>query len=107
MGKRYIQNKEGLKKKFLHKFNIVFLTHCTGPNLPKKLYGHAVIGLENDLLVLGGNSGFWYEKAIHRLSCANADCIWTTMKQALKVRRQYFVAIPIPDSLSGCINESK
>ena len=24
-----------------------------GPNLPKKLYGHSVIGFENDLYVLG------------------------------------------------------
>ena len=43
-----------------------------GPNLPKKLYGHSVIGFEKDLYVLGGNSGFWYEKAIHRLRCSNA-----------------------------------
>ena len=75
-----------------------------GPNLPKKLYGHAVIGLDNDMIVLGGNSGFWYEKAIYRLSCANADCTWTTMKQALKVRRQYFVAIPMNNSQVTCVS---
>jgi len=75
-----------------------------GPNLPKKLYGHSVIGFEKDLYVLGGNSGFWYEKAIHRLRCSNADCRWSTMKASLKVRRQYFVAIPMNTSQVTCIS---
>ena len=75
-----------------------------GPNLPKKLYGHSVIGFEKDLYVLGGNSGFWYEKAIHRLRCSNADCSWITMKASLKVRRQYFVAIPMNTSQVTCIS---
>ena len=84
----------------------MYCSTCTflGPNLPKHLYGHASFEYDGDLLVLGGNSGYWYEKAIYRLHCSNNECEWTTLKQSMKVRRQYFVAIPMNTSQVTCFS---
>ena len=97
-------DQDTLKEMDFHFHNFTIFVSLIGPDLPKKLYGHAVYPYENDIYVLGGNSGFWYEKAIHRLSCSNAECLWTTMKATLKVRRQYFVPIPMNTSQVTCIS---
>ena len=44
---------------------------------------------------------------IYHYTCSQRSCLISTLTQELAVPRTNFVAIPIPDSLSGCILESK
>jgi len=73
-----------------------------GPPMPKKIKGHSMISYNGDAYAIGGKSPDGYEKAIYRLSCPNQECQWTTLQQELKTPRQWFVAIPIMDSLVDC-----
>ena len=57
--------------------------------------------------VIGGLSTDGVQKKIYFLTCSNMICTISTLSQELSVPRQMLVAIPIPDSLSGCISEGK
>ena len=41
------------------------------------------------------------------VSCSQLSCDLKTLQQELSVSRAFFIAIPIPDSISGCISKSK
>ena len=41
------------------------------------------------------------------VSCLQLSCDLKTLQQELSVPRAFFIAIPIPDSISGCISKSK
>ena len=91
----------------------LFLPIFAGPNLPISLNVHSMVTLGLGQAILGGKSvgGYsdngGYQKNIYHFKCSQQICAITTLDQALSVPRGYFVAIPVPDSVSGCISDSK
>ena len=75
----------------------------TGPKLPMKLNRHAMVQLGNGLAIIGGVGTNHIQAKIHHLSCINRKCKITTLSQELSVPRYWFLAIPIPDKIAGCI----
>ena len=58
--------------------------------------------------VLGGYStGSGYQKKIYLITCSEQICMISLLNQELSIPRDNFVAIPIPDSMSGCISNSE
>ena len=63
--------------------------------------------------ILGGKSGGCYQtnedfhSKIYALTCSNRNCIISLLDRELSVGKEYFVAIPIPDQISGCIKGGK
>jgi hypothetical protein len=43
-----------------------------------------------------------YQSSIHKLICDQLGCKWSEMAQQLKMSRQNFVAMLIPDTLTNC-----
>ena len=56
--------------------------------------------------ILGG-LGIDYQNKIYHFTCYEQDCKISLLNQLLEVPRDNFVAIQIPDSISGCISDSK
>ena len=82
-------------------FHFLFLT--LGPALPKKLRGNSMLEIQGDVFIFGGyvygyEKGYDHNSAIYQLSCSTGICSWATFSQALKIGRDNFVAIPVPDS---------
>ena len=84
-----------------------FLSIITGPDLPLQLVSHSMVSLGEGQAILGGNSENLYNKRIFYISCSQLICDVSTLSQELLAQRGSFVAIPIPDSISGCISESE
>ena len=84
-----------------HFFFIAFHFLLTlGPQLPVGVYGHSLLGLQQDVFSFGGLSDYKSKISdllIYRLSCSSGVCNWSTIKQELKVGRRWTVAIPVPD----------
>ena len=58
--------------------------------------------------VIGGYSPLnGVQNKIHFITCANMICMISTLTQQLSAPIEGFVAIPIPDYLSGCISGGK
>ncbi len=57
--------------------------------------------------VLGGLSSYEVQKKIYLITCSEQNFIISMLSQELSIRRSNFVAIPIPDSMSGCISNSE
>ena len=53
--------------------------------------------------ILGGWSNDVYQAKIYSMGCSNRKCIVSVLNRELSVPKGYFVAIPIPDTISGCI----
>ena len=87
---------------------------CTsGPVLPISLMGHSMVKLGQGQAILGGfsyggnNSSGDYQAKIYSMTCSNRNCIISLLNRELSVPKGHFVAIPIPDTISGCITEGK
>ena len=78
-----------------------------GPDLPIGLRGHSMVALGLGQAVLGGYSSSGYQKKIYHITCSEQICMISLLSQELSVPRVNFVAIPIPDSISGCISKSE
>ena len=71
--------------------------------MPNKLSGHEIVPFDKDVVIIGGYDGTVEPRSsLHRLTCNNQQCEWTTMPQQLKVARDSFVAMLIPDELVDC-----
>ena len=58
--------------------------------------------------ILGGQSiNNVYQAKIYSLTCSNRNCIISLLDRELSVPKGYHVAIPIPDTISGCITGGK
>ena len=57
--------------------------------------------------ILGGSSGGAYQSKIYSMTCSNRNCIISLLNRELSVPNNKFVAIPIPDTISGCITGGK
>ena len=71
------------------------------------LYRHAMVQLGNALAIIGGYGDGDFQDKIHLFSCMNKNCSIHQLDQVLSLPRELFVAIPIPDTLSGCITGGK
>ena len=58
--------------------------------MPKSLYDFPMLEIQGDVYAFGGSD-------IYKLSCSSGDCIWSTLKQKLKIARGRPVAIPLKD----------
>ena len=56
--------------------------------------------------ILGGYNGD-YQAKIYSMTCSNRNCIILLLDRELSVPKGWFVAIPIPDTISGCITGGK
>ena len=58
--------------------------------------------------ILGGlDDNKIFRNEIYHFSCYQEYCTISLLEQLLETPRAAFVAIPIPDSISGCISNSK
>ena len=84
------------------------LYYILGPILPVPLDDHSMVPLIHGQAIIGGCSyGNEAQNKIYFLTCSNMICTISTLSQELSVPRAGFVAIPIPDSMSGCISGGK
>ncbi len=94
---------------FRKQAHIYLLCVFTGPKLPIHRESHAMVQLGNGQAIIGG----WMEwngisqDKIHLFSCTNRNCSIHQLDQVLSLPRAWFVAIPITDTLSGCITGGK
>ena len=90
--------------KLIHIIKFVFL----GPDLPTPLFGHSMVPLGLGQAILGGSDeNVVFQKKIYHVTCSNQVFDITKLRIELSVPKAFFVAIHIPDSISGCISESK
>ena len=62
--------------------------------MPKKLGGHKMVSIGQDLIVIGGRDRK-KSKDIYKFQCHSRICSWQKLKQQLKYARDAFVAMPI------------
>ena len=66
--------------------------------MPESRYWHSMVEVNGDLFVIGGTYGELEGRLIHKLSCSNGNCNWTTLTQQLKYARKGHVAFLVNDS---------
>ena len=66
-----------------------------------------MVQLGNGQAIIGGIGNGKVQEKIYRFSCMNRNCSIHQLDQVLSLPRYMFVAIPIPDTLSGCITGGK
>ena len=73
------------------------------------LFKHAMVQLGNGQAIIGGagEGEPLVQFKIHLLNCMSRNCSISTLIQELSVPREYFLAIPIPDTIAGCITGGK
>jgi hypothetical protein len=56
------------------------------------------------VILMGGYLGTEdrHSTSIHKLICDQLGCKWSEMEQQLKIARQRFVSMLIPDTLTNC-----
>ena len=79
----------------------------SGPLLPIPQNGHSMVSLGKGQAILGGVSSNGFQAKIYSMTCSNRNCIISLLNRELSVPKGYFVAIPIPDTISGCITGGK
>ena len=102
----------------------LILFQISGPLLPLPLSHHSMVRIGKGQAILGGSSksvyfqtdfdlddddqaSDVYHSKIYSLTCSNRNCIISLLERELSVQKGYFVAIPIPDTISGCITKGK
>ena len=87
--------------------SIIFQT--SGPLLPISLASHSMVRLGKGQAIIGGNTNanYIYQSKIYLMTCLNRYCIISLLSKELSVPKETFVAIPIPDEMSGCITGGK
>jgi hypothetical protein len=75
-----------------------------GPELPFGISSPSMVPFGSGQAIIGGFDGS-YQGKIYHLTCAQRICNIEQMTQELSVPRSTFVAIPIPDHLSGCTED--
>ncbi len=86
----------------------LILAIIVGPDLPIALFGHSMVSLGIGQAILGGfDDNKVFQNKIYHITCSHQFCKVSKMKKELSVPRDTFVVIPIPDSMSGCISQSK
>ena len=84
---------------------IIFI--IAGPDLPIALWCHSMVTLGFGQAILGGFRNEDIQRKIYQMTCSDHICMISVLSKELLVPREHFVAIPILDSMSGCISGSK
>ena len=79
----------------------------SGPLLPVQLHGHSMVKLGKGQAILGGRSNEVHHSKIYSMTCSNRNCTIFILNRELSVPKVLFVAISIPDTISGCITNGK
>ena len=79
----------------------------SGPDLENALSGHSMVPLGLGQAIIGGETDDTKTNKIYHLECSQESCDISKLEAELSIARESFVAIPIPDFLSGCISEGK
>ena len=66
-----------------------------------------MVALGTGQVILGGFGNSSVQSKIYYIACSHQIFTISVLSKELSVPRSYFVAIPIQDSISGCISESK
>jgi hypothetical protein len=66
-----------------------------------------MVQLGNGQAIIGGFGNGGFQDKIQLFRCTNRNCSIQLLDQELSLPREWFVAIPIPDTLSGCITGGK
>ena len=65
---------------------------------------HSMVKLGKGQAILGGRiTATDYHSKIYSMDCSNRNCLISILNRELSVPKGFFVAIPIPDKISGCI----
>ena len=77
--------------------------------MPIPIYGHteSIVSLGKGQAFIGGATENGFQKNIYFLGCSNRNCQFSVLNKKVSVPRDFFVAIAIPDQLSGCISSGK
>ena len=78
--------------------------------MPTTLRGHSMVRLDKSLVILGGYDSLpdsSYGSCIYSMACSNRNCTISLLNRKLKAKKHEFVAIPIPEKISGCTTEGK
>ena len=94
-----------LKKEILSCTNLFEIV--TGPELPIALHGHSMVPLGFGQIIIGGRSNGNIQSKLYFLTCTKGNCVISTLVRELSVPRSAFMAIPISDTISGCISDRK
>ena len=78
-----------------------------GPELPFGLACHSMVPIGTEQAIIGGKGGQKdknkeEQKKIYRIACASVKCTIIEMSQELSIPKRMFVAMPIPNEISGC-----
>ena len=84
-----------------------FFFQISGPLLPITLHRHSMVRLGKGQAILGGRGIVDDQAKIYLMTCSNRNCIISLLDRELSEPKGYFVAIPIPDTSSGCITGGK
>ena len=68
---------------------------------------HSMVQLGKGQAILGGWSYASSIAKIYFMTCSNRNCVMSLLDRELSVPKGLFVAIPIPDTISGCITGGK
>ena len=77
----------------------------TGPDLEVPLSGHSMITLGLGQAIIGGESKGQYQKTIYHFECSQLNCYISILELELAIPRASFVAMALPDHLSGCVSK--
>ena len=86
-------------------FDYVNIFLPTGPNLTHGISDHAMVKINDDLIVIGGSnlySSHSYSSYLNRLTFLNGKLQWILLPQKLKIPRHRMVAAVIPDDFLDC-----
>ena len=68
---------------------------------------HSMVRLGKGQAIVGGWNNADALAKIYFMTCSNRNCIISLLDRELSVPKALFVAIPIPDTISGCITGGK
>ena len=71
------------------------------------LKGHSMVRLGKGQAILGGDNNGDHQDKIYSMTCSNRNCTISLLDRELSVPKYDFVAIPIPDTISGCITDGR
>ena len=67
--------------------------------------GQVIMGGLADFDII--DNEFVIQNKMYLIVCANRLCVLSPMNQELSIHRRFFIVIPIPDAISGCISNGK
>ena len=98
---------DNLNEFFVYTFVGSIFFQTSGPLLSIPIWGHSMVKLGKKQAILGGSFKSVYQNKIYSITCSNRNCHIFVLNRELSVAKGIFVAVPIPDKMSGCITGGK